>query len=67
MKLYFVINSAVSYFSRAGGGKIELVRPLTEIATIYMPINERGAVAQCAKHEHSRGSGGMPPPEIFEN
>ena len=52
-------------YHRAGGGKIELVRPLTEIATIYMPINERGAVAQCAKHEHSRGVRGHAPTGNF--
>ena len=51
---------------RAGGGKIELVRPLAIMLKLllYTCANERGAVAQCtlrsAKHEHSRGSRACP-------
>ena len=56
--------------SRAGGGKIELIRPLTiynvEIATL-MHANERSCCTVCEAHCILGGSGGMPPQEIYEN
>ena len=61
---------------RAGGGKIELVRPLTIMLKlllyIYMPMREELHVAECAKHtlqsakhEHSRGVWGHAPTGNF--
>ena len=66
---YHLLDEIRERLDRAGGGKIELVRPLTimfEIATVYMPMREELLHSvQSAKHEHSRGVWGHAPTGNF--